>query len=154
MLTNDPQWMPGAAIVLGGECLRLWAVGHIGLPSRTRDADVASLIRSGPFQYIRNPLYLANIVMFFGVGLWSGWGWAAAWMFWLALQYHFIVRWEEGVLVKQLGEPYRDYCEQVSRWIPARRRAAKGQWQWRTAVRSERSTWVAIALVWAAFWWG
>src|SRR3990170_6309226 len=48
----------GAAFVAAGEVLRLWAVRHIGVVSRTRSDRVGPLVSSGPFACIRNPLYL------------------------------------------------------------------------------------------------
>jgi hypothetical protein len=69
----------------------------------------------------------------------------------LALEYHAIVRWEEGLLAVRLGEPYRAYLSQVSRWIPSRRAAAvtlplQAAYSWRQTLFSERGTLIAIAV--------
>ena len=48
----------GAVIVCAGELLRLWAVRHIGVISRTRSDRLGPLVSSGPFGFVRNPLYL------------------------------------------------------------------------------------------------
>lgn len=147
------MWWPGVLFVMAGEGLRLWAVGHIGLPSRTRGNDLGVLVRSGPFRHHRNPLYVGNVLLFVGVGLWSGWPWALGWIAWFGVQYGLIVGWEERLLSERMGEAYRDYCNEVPRWLPSGRLVASGRWNWRAAIRSERSTLLAIALVVGVFGW-
>jgi protein-S-isoprenylcysteine O-methyltransferase Ste14 len=48
----------GGAIAMAGELLRVWASGHI-----QKGQEVT---RSGPYQFVRHPLYLGSAVM--GVG--------------------------------------------------------------------------------------
>src|SRR6185503_294184 len=45
----------GLALVSIGEILRLWAVRHIGVVSRTRSDRLGSLVATGPFSIVRNP---------------------------------------------------------------------------------------------------
>jgi protein-S-isoprenylcysteine O-methyltransferase Ste14 len=49
----------GAAIALGGECLRLWAAGHL---NKAREVTI-----SGPYRWFAHPLYVGSSIM--GVGL-------------------------------------------------------------------------------------
>src|SRR5215471_1991113 len=49
--------LAGVALTAIGEALRLWGVHHIGAISRTRSDRLGPLIESGPFAYVRNPLY-------------------------------------------------------------------------------------------------
>src|SRR4051794_14913627 len=56
----------GAAIVAAGEALRFWAVRHIGVVSRTRSDRLGPLVTTGPFRFVRNPLYLGNIALWVG----------------------------------------------------------------------------------------
>lgn len=146
----------GAGIVCAGEALRLWAVRHIGVVSRTRIDRSGPLVSTGPFAYVRNPLYLGN------VALWAGFA-VAARLVWLAplivlllaFAYHAIVRWEEALLESRVGAPYREYAARVPRWFPTLTSSASGPastFSWRDTLFSERGTLLAIAvgalLVW------
>jgi protein-S-isoprenylcysteine O-methyltransferase Ste14 len=144
----------GLVLVLLGEALRLWGVHHIGAVSRTRADRLGPLVASGPFAYVRNPLYLGNI------GLWVGFALSArtprlapiiAGL--LAVEYHAIVAWEEQLLESRLGRPYREYRRHVPRWVPSFTRdatasasvAAGTPFSWRATLFSERGTLIAIA---------
>src|SRR5438477_3381789 len=107
-LSDAAAWVAtGVAITVAGEALRLWAVHHIGVISRTRSDRLGPLIDTGPFSLVRNPLYLGNIL------LWLGFAFAAR-MLWFApiallllvLEYHAIVRWEERLLESRIGPSY------------------------------------------------
>jgi protein-S-isoprenylcysteine O-methyltransferase Ste14 len=140
----------GAALVALGEALRLWAVRHIGVISRTRGDRLGPLISTGPFAYVRNPLYLGN------VALWVGFALAAHLPLLapvvaavLAVEYHAIVRWEEALLESRRGAEYRAYAARVPRWIPRMLPAgaapsASTAFSWRDTLYSERGTLIAI----------
>lgn len=55
---NAPSWMAGGAIAAIGELLRLWASGHI--------AKGREITRSGPYRFVRHPLYLGSTLI--GIG--------------------------------------------------------------------------------------
>src|SRR4051812_43483428 len=59
-------------VVLLAETLRIVAVGYAGSVTRTRGEKVPELVASGPFRYVRNPLYIANIVLYTATGLLFG----------------------------------------------------------------------------------
>jgi protein-S-isoprenylcysteine O-methyltransferase Ste14 len=145
-----PLWLLGAVLVLAGEAVRLWAVHHIGVISRTRSDRLGPLISTGPFSLVRNPLYLGN------VALWVGFAMSAR-LLWLAplilivlgLEYHAIVRWEEQLLTARLGDSYRAYAARVPRWVPTcapiKAASSPAAYSWRETFFSERGTLVAIA---------
>jgi len=74
----------------------------------------------------------------------------------LALEYHAIVRWEEGLLTGRLGQPYVDYLMAVPRWLPRppRRvdRPLPAPFSWRETLFSERGTLIAIAVGFLLLW--
>jgi protein-S-isoprenylcysteine O-methyltransferase Ste14 len=155
-------WIMGALIVAIGEAIRLWAVHHIGAISRTRSDRLGPLVSSGPFALIRNPLYVGNIL------LWTGFA-VSAQLVWLApivvvllaLEYHAIVRWEEGLLARRIGEPYSQYAARVPRWLPSLARLssspeqgtpAAAAFSWRQTLFSERGTLIAIGAGFVLLW--
>jgi len=76
------------------------------------------IVDSGPYRWVRNPMYLGHLIFFAGL----------AWMLvsWIALGvlvFHVFwfdrrVREDEARLAQLFGDPYRDYCRRVKRWIP------------------------------------
>ncbi len=141
----------GAALVGAGELLRVWAVRHIGAISRTRADRLGPLVASGPFRFVRNPLYVGNLM------LWSGFALSArlVWMLAVVLvvigfEYHAIVRWEEQLLRARRGEEYLAYAARVPRWLPlpgrlGLRTAPPAPYSWLDTLHSERGTIIAIA---------
>lgn len=142
-----------AGLVLVGialaEALRVWAVGYAGSATRTRGDSVPQLVHAGPFRYVRNPLYIANILMYTLTGILFGSYWmAAAILVYSALQYHFIVSFEEETLVHTFGDAYQTYRVQVPRWLPSFGPAIQSSdhvFSLRRALVSEKSTFVAFA---------
>jgi protein-S-isoprenylcysteine O-methyltransferase Ste14 len=110
----------GFIIALTGESIRLWGVSWAGSETRTTGGVGGSfLVISGPFGHVRNPLYVGNILMYLGLGVMS---WAlfpylqiVAILFFI-LQYHFIVKEEEGYLIKTFSDDYKKYLDNVPRF--------------------------------------
>lgn len=148
LLAGEPHhWAPGLVIVAVGEGIRLAAVGHIGLPSRTRGADVGALVDTGPYAWVRNPLYVGNLLLWAGLGV-VAWPAALVVVPLLCAYYAVIVRWEEANLAARLGEPYLRYKARVPRWLPRPPgEPSGGAWSVTKALRSERSTLLALAAV-------
>ena len=149
-------WL-GLLTVVFGEFLRLTAVRHIGTISRTRTDRLGPLVASGPFRWVRNPLYIGNAVLWIGLALVAQLPWLVAPIaFLLALEYHSIVRWEEQLLAERLGQPYRDYMRTVPRWIPRPPQPsgnpAPPVFSWRETLFSERGTLIAIVAGFVLLW--
>ena len=156
----------GIALVTAGELIRLWAVRHIGVISRTRSDRLGPLVATGPFAVMRNPLYAGNVLLWAGFALGAHAVWMAIVVFVaLGLEYHAIVRWEEQLLETRMGDEYKEYVARVPRWIPTRmrpveRRAASSAvhadstrvFSWRETFYSERGTLIAIAAGYLLLW--
>jgi protein-S-isoprenylcysteine O-methyltransferase Ste14 len=141
----------GVLLVVLGQGIRLWAVHHIGVISRTRSERLGPLVSTGPFAHVRNPLYLGNILLWLGFTVGAGLLWLAPLVLLvLGVEYHAIVRWEEGLLRSRLGARYADYLTRVPRWLPTLSPAADerimGTYSWRETLFSERSTLLAVVL--------
>lgn len=76
------------------------------------------LITGGAFGISRNPLYLANAVLMFGVGLIVGSVWFFALGFLAAYATaKLAIEPEEKHLRAKFGKKYLDYCKRVRRWV-------------------------------------
>jgi protein-S-isoprenylcysteine O-methyltransferase Ste14 len=120
---GPPSWfltVLGFAFVASGELLRIWAVHHIGVISRTRSTRLGPLVQTGPFALVRNPLYLGNIILWVGFATSAGLLWLIPiFVVVLGLEYHAIVQWEEQLLELRRGNEYKAYAARVPRWVPS-----------------------------------
>ncbi len=140
----------GAFLVFLTAAIRTWGAAYLRtdvVHDTAQHADV--LIADGPFRYVRNPLYLANVPMAAGIGvLASRLGWfflvGASWLF----VYRLIFR-EETTLRETQGESYRAYLRAVPRFWPAltpRVPAGNQSPHWAQAFSGESFVWLfAIA---------
>ena len=140
----------GLLLILCGEVARIWAVRHIGTVSRTRGVRIGQLVTSGPYAWTRNPLYIANGLLWTGFVVFAGVSWMLplVWMV-FAVQHTAIVPWEESLLQVRYPIEYRRYIERVPRWWPngpAHCETAV-RWAWSHVLFSERGTLLAILLM-------
>jgi protein-S-isoprenylcysteine O-methyltransferase Ste14 len=138
------------ALIAAGETYRFLAVGVAGKCTRTRGANVKELVTAGPFARMRNPLYVGNFVLTYGLVVLS----KVEWLLWafpavFFAQYLLIVAWEEHVLTARFGEEYRRYRARVPAWWPAARPYPGGGHAFRrdVAMRSERDSLRAIVVL-------
>ena len=57
----------GALLLFVGEAIRIWAVSYAGGITRTRNVGAPKICSSGPYAFVRNPLYVGNMMMYLGV---------------------------------------------------------------------------------------
>lgn len=76
------------------------------------------IVHAGPYRWVRNPMYLGHLIFFAGLALVLG-SWIGAALFaFHAIWFDRRVRQDEVHLAARFGEPYREYCRQVKRWVP------------------------------------
>ena len=128
---NDYQDVVTFGALALGFALRVWALGCI---SKNR-----VLCTWGPYRYMRNPLYLANLLI--GIGLIvqaNHWLATAACTIVLGATYLATIRSEERRLAELFGEEYAAYCRATPRLLPWRRprlpRHAGRGFEWRRAL--------------------
>lgn len=147
-------WLLGAALIAAGELVRLTGVAAAGSVTRRRSRDVQRLVTYGIFAWMRNPLYVGNLLIWTGFVVGSGVLWflpVALVLF--AVEYTLIVRYEEGVLESIFGAEYLAYRQRTPRWIPRPPAAGtRGPHDWGEALRSEVSTFAQYAALGVAFW--
>ncbi len=157
--TTESSLRLGVVLVLLGETLRLWANGYVGhmkvnLAGNGRnEPKIGQLITSGPYAYVRHPLYVGTVLIRLGfctaannplllVG---------AAIFFLAVYPPKVLQ-EELILSQECGEAYQAYERAVPRWVPSFRRCAQphGQWSWEGIWASQEPktlAWVVVGLI-------
>jgi protein-S-isoprenylcysteine O-methyltransferase Ste14 len=132
--------------------IRTWASAylHAGVVYAAQVRS-ASLVADGPYRFVRNPLYFANVLMAIAFGsMMSRAGFVAVTVATAVFCYRLIVR-EESELQANQGESYEDYRKAVPRLWPSPwpRIAASGRAaKWGDGFKAESWYWgFALALV-------
>jgi protein-S-isoprenylcysteine O-methyltransferase Ste14 len=109
----------GLAVVL--EAFARFALEGLGTPAPV--APTRTLVVSGFYRFVRNPMYVAVTALIFGQALlFASWG-VALYGVVVAAAFHTFVRlYEEPTLLRVYGEEYAAYCAATPRWIPRFRR--------------------------------
>ena len=112
----------GVILVVTGELLRLNGVRYAGGETRTLKVGASVLCSSGPFAYLRNPLYLGNVIIYAGMVLIAGgefvWILLPVTLTFFFLEYGLIISLEEEILRQKFNVEYGEYLSMVPRLIP------------------------------------
>lgn len=109
----------GIGCLVAGGLLRIWAVSHPGKHTRSRTIKAPSLITTGPYAFVRNPIYLGNFLIGLGLVVTAeAMLWIPFYFFIFGLPYRRIVAQEEKFLKHRFGDEFDRYCDTVPRWIP------------------------------------
>jgi protein-S-isoprenylcysteine O-methyltransferase Ste14 len=107
--------LSAASMALFAASVREFGKSGTPIPSSRPSTTV---VRTGPFQFSRNPIYVAFTGFQLGVGLWAGNGWILVMLIpTLALISQGVIAREEKYMTEKFGEDYRDYCRSVRRWL-------------------------------------
>jgi protein-S-isoprenylcysteine O-methyltransferase Ste14 len=108
-----------AGVTLFIRCVVDFAVVGRGTPVPIDAPRV--LVVTGPYRYVRNPMYLGILLVLVGWTLWTS---APAFLWYLpvvAVGFHlFVVLVEEPLLTRKFGAGYLDYRQATRRWVPRR----------------------------------
>jgi protein-S-isoprenylcysteine O-methyltransferase Ste14 len=106
----------GLMIFLVGLFLRVWSQMHL----HYRLKAPRKLTITGPYVYVRNPIYIGNTMILAGTTLISELAWLTPIMIIVCIvTYSLVIRYEESHLTDKYGKPYIDYLKNVPRWLPA-----------------------------------
>ena len=150
----------GLGLCLLGESLRLYVTGWVpdGTSGQNDRLEAAVLNTRGPYAWVRNPLYVGNLLLVLGLLCIAndGWVYAVGLTFFFG-EYFFIIRAEEDFLRGRFAHVFEDYCAKVRRWIPRLTPAftgslRAGSFDWRRALKKEHNpiaAWIsgAVALL-------
>ncbi|WP_214731634.1 isoprenylcysteine carboxylmethyltransferase family protein [Exiguobacterium sp. s195] len=115
------QRIIGLTFYIAGVSLRYWGILHLR-HQFTRHVVVRpedELVSSGPYRYLRHPLYTGLLLIAFGFSLYFiHWGIAliGAGLTSLALLYR--IRIEEGMLIRHFGQSYQSWSKTRKRLFP------------------------------------
>ncbi len=110
-----PFWLVGSLAVLW--CF--WAFTFRGHGTPLPADPPKELVITGPYRYVRNPIYVGAALIMLGHFLWFG--------YWALLTYPalafigvhlFVVLYEEPSLKRRFGPSYEKYLNNVPRWLP------------------------------------
>ena len=94
-----------------------------GLGTPAPVAPTRTLVVSGFYRFVRNPMYVAVTALIFGQAvLFASWGVALYGVVIVAAFDTFVRLYEEPTLRQAYGEEYAAYCAATPRWIPRLKR--------------------------------
>jgi len=103
----------GIGYIIAGALLRLWSNGYAIKNDR--------LTTSGPYAFVRNPLYLGTLLIALGLAIVLKMGWAMTVLFLAVLGWVYgkTIREEEGMLGAKFGDEYKKYCSKIPALVPS-----------------------------------
>lgn len=97
-----------------------WLMHHSG-GSPIPSTPATRLVNSGPYGYVRHPMMYSLLIVGLGEILVTG---SMLILLWIPVAVRagvlFIAAYEEPVLLARFQDEYKNYCEQVPRWLPRR----------------------------------
>ena len=110
----------GLTLLTVGTILAIWAKltmkTNWGFPGIHTISIQKYLVKDGPFQFTRNPIYVGIILMSFGMAI----ALKSAFIFLIFLVYSYFynkIQKEEDALAKHFGKDYIEYCTDTPRFI-------------------------------------
>jgi protein-S-isoprenylcysteine O-methyltransferase Ste14 len=121
---DEPAWLryTAAGMIVVGLIPLLESVVRfvrVGRGTLMPQVPTEELVISGLYRYVRNPMYVGDLIVLAGEALLfrSWWMVGYAVFVWTVLN-AFIRRYEEPTLTRRHGADYVDYCRRVRRWWP------------------------------------
>ena len=129
-----PQWMrwaswplqawlrwTGLALAFAAFALLEWCHAALGRnwSGRVRLLKDHELVASGPYRWVRHPMYTAGLLANLSVLLLSAnWLVGGSWLLMHGWQFALRIPLEEGLMVNQFGDTYRQYMRTTGRLLP------------------------------------
>ena len=122
-----PQWFAIigiVAMVMGGIlviiCVLVFIIRGKGTP--TVFDPPTQFVATGPYAYVRNPMYIGGFILLIGFGLYhTSMSILILALVLLVVFHFFILLVEEPNLERLFGKSYLDYKKKINRWIPTLR---------------------------------
>ena len=114
------NWSIAIPLCAAGIAMRAWASEHCNYAQR----KPGRLATTGPYAFVRNPLYVGNLLIITAATIASELVWMVPLaVLWAWGAYHLVSEvYERPFMIRRYGEDYRRYRERVPAWIPHRLR--------------------------------
>lgn len=106
----------GVALILA---ILLVRSGHVVVRHGQRPDHVVS---TGAFRFVRHPLYLASLLIYFGLTISTASFFSLIVFVAIFIFYNYIAGYEERLLQAKFGGAYSDYMKKTGKWLPRIRR--------------------------------
>jgi protein-S-isoprenylcysteine O-methyltransferase Ste14 len=118
-----PDWIfyPGIALMFGGIVLRQWSIALLGgfFSVLVSVQEGQTIIRKGPYRFIRHPSYTGTLLTITGIGLAvQSWGALLTLLVMFGIVYRYRIGVEEKALVGKFGNEYVAYMKETKMLIP------------------------------------
>jgi hypothetical protein len=138
----------GMPLVALGTAVRMWAAGVI--------FKNQVLATTGPYAYVRHPLYVGNILVLAGFGVASALWWAPPlFVAFLIFYYPTAIEYEDRKLRRIFGEQWSDWSVEVRALLPRRRpfpSDQRVQWSFSQSLRRNGEPIIMLYLIGCAIW--
>ena len=123
----SPVWLRlvGGAVFLVGDFLYVWTHKTLGRnwSPVLEIMENHTLVTTGPYRYVRHPMYAAALVIFLGMSLLSAnWLVALTWTGGPILVFACRIGAEEAMMIEEFGDRYLEYMKHTGRLFPILRR--------------------------------
>ena len=117
-----PDWARWVGVSMGvlADAMAYWVFSHLGnnVTPTVATRSFATLVTSGPYRWIRHPLYTMGMLAYLGFALLAQ-NWFIALMAVVSFSVLAIrVPREEAKLVEKFGDAYRGYIKTTGRFLP------------------------------------
>ena len=110
----------GLAFTVAGTAIAIWARFYLGgnWSGRVTIKEGHELVRSGPYRFVRHPIYTGMLLALAGVAVGIGEVHALVGVAVMAAAFRVKSRLEEKFMLEQFGEKYEHYQKEVKALIP------------------------------------
>jgi protein-S-isoprenylcysteine O-methyltransferase Ste14 len=118
-----PEWVfyPGILLMFGGIIIRQWSIAVLGgfFSVMVSVQEGQTIIRRGPYRFIRHPSYTGTLMTLAGIGLAvQSWGALLTLLIVFGMVYRYRIGVEEKALIEHFGDEYLAYMHDTKKLIP------------------------------------
>lgn len=137
----------GTAIAIVGMVVRMWAAGYV-----MKNKELAT---TGPYAYVRHPLYVGNILLLVAFSLASSLWWSFLLMaFLLWFYYPPTISYEDNKLHNIFGEDWENWSKDIHALIPTfgkKAGTAKSDWSFKKSLMQNGEPVIVAYLIWCLY---